>query len=375
MRRNWLAALTCCVALALQTQAGEEKVHAVTKEGLKITGAIGDKDGKIKVHDSNHGISAELAAQVHLVKLQAGVKYRIELTAPTFDSFLAVQDSAGKQVAFSDDISDVNKNSRLEFSPPKDATYRIVTASIKDPGTFTLTVAVADTGEAGAVVGKEVRFEGNVAGGDPTVSLFGKEYPAKLHTVKLTAGKQYVIDLVRQVDGLDPLLVLQDKNGKTLANDDDGGGSLNSRITFLCQKDDSYKVFAAAFGGEGRYVLTIKESVLSKEESIVHEVGGNGLRINGRLSQATKQIVYQVKFEAGKTYVIDMTSADQKALDPYLLLLDPKGALVAEDDDGGEGLNSRITYTPSVSGTFRIGASYYGMFGKGEFNLTVHLQE
>src|SRR5579862_6480339 len=73
----------------------------------------------------------------------------------------------------------------------------------------------------------------------------------------------------------------------------------------------------------------------------VYEVGKDGLKITGELGKVWA-ITYKVKLEASKTYVIDMISPDQKVLDPFLRLLDAKGKQLAEDDDGGEGLNARI---------------------------------
>jgi hypothetical protein len=44
-----------------------------------------------------------------------------------------------------------------------------------------------------------------------------------------------------------------------------------------------------------------------------------------------------------------------KALDPYLLLLlDPKGKKIAEDDDGEDELNARITYRTEMTANYRI---------------------
>src|SRR5215831_4607100 len=75
----------------------------------------------------------------------------------------------------------------------------------------------------------------------------------------------------------------------------------------------------------------------------VHEVG-KGLVLKGELSAGARQLLYQVKLEEGKTYQIDMISPDQKALDPFLVLQDAAFKKLAEDDDGGEGLNARIVF-------------------------------
>lgn len=57
---------------------------------------------------------------------------------------------------------------------------------------------------------------------------------------------------------------------------------------------------------------------------------------------------------AGTTVTIDLMSS---AFDAVLFLLDPSPAVVAMDDDGGAGTNSRIAYTLGQSGTWTIGAN------------------
>lgn len=101
----------------------------------------------------------------------------------------------------------------------------------------------------------------------------------------------------------------------------------------------------------------------------VHEVG-KGLELRGQLDKQTSSLVYQVKLSGNKSYVIDMVSPDQKALDPYLVLTDATGKKLAEDDDSGGGLNARITFRADQDGTYRIQATSFNQ-GVGAFTLTV----
>ena len=101
----------------------------------------------------------------------------------------------------------------------------------------------------------------------------------------------------------------------------------------------------------------------------MHEVG-SGLELRCQLDKQTPTLVYQVKLAAGKTYAIDMVSPDQKALDPYLLLTDATGKMLAEDDDSGGGLNARITFRAEQAGPYRIQATTFNA-GVGPFTLTV----
>jgi hypothetical protein len=61
----------------------------------------------------------------------------------------------------------------------------------------------------------------------------------------------------------------------------------------------------------------------------VHEVG-QGLELRGQLDKQNPILVYQVKLAAGNTYVIDMVSPDQIALDPNLVLTEATGKKLAE---------------------------------------------
>src|SRR5262249_3544413 len=84
---------------------------------------------------------------------------------------------------------------------------------------------------------------------------------------------------------------------------------------------------------------------------------------NGKLHKS-----FLVKLEQGKSYQIDHMSA---AFDAYLYLIGPDGKSVAEDDDGGEGLNSRIIYRPVKSGVYRIVATSLNGKSTGPFQLIV----
>jgi CHAT domain-containing protein len=104
------------------------------------------------------------------------------------------------------------------------------------------------------------------------------------------------------------------------------------------------------------------------EGDAVHDVGA-GLALTGQLGPA-REVTYKVRLSAGKVYVIDMISPDPKALDPFLRLFDATGKKLAEDDDGGEGVNARIIQSADSDGIHRIVAASFGD-GRGKFDLTV----
>jgi hypothetical protein len=72
---------------------------------------------------------------------------------------------------------------------------------------------------------------------------------------------------------------------------------------------------------------------------------------------------------AGQTIQITMSST---AFDTYLILFDPSGNEIDENDDGpGLGSNSRISFTPDASGTYTVYANSYQAGQTGSYNLEV----
>ena len=85
--------------------------------------------------------------------------------------------------------------------------------------------------------------------------------------MKLTAGKTYVIELLKfgAASKLDPYVILHSPSDQKVAEDDDSGGNLNSRIRFMPVESGSYVITATSLsGGFGAYTLTVRESSFKK---------------------------------------------------------------------------------------------------------------
>jgi tetratricopeptide (TPR) repeat protein len=74
---------------------------------------------------------------------------------------------------------------------------------------------------------------------------------------------------------------------------------------------------------------------------------------------------------AGKTYIIEMDKVGQSNLDPYLVLVNPQGQVVAQDDDGGGFPNARIIYRSPETGLYRIYATTFARGMTGPYRLTI----
>jgi len=75
---------------------------------------------------------------------------------------------------------------------------------------------------------------------------------------------------------------------------------------------------------------------------------------------------YSFDAEEGWTITGDMQS---ETFDTYLWLVGPDGSALVQDDDGGEGTNSRFSYTTTASGTYTVRANSYDGAGRGAYTL------
>ncbi len=106
-----------------------------------------------------------------------------------------------------------------------------------------------------------------------------------------------------------------------------------------------------------------------REQFTTLEDGHGQAALTGSLTGEAKEQVHEVKLTLGNAYVIDMQS---KQFDTKLRLEDGKGAVLAENDDiSKENLNSRIVFTPSTNGVYRLIATSYQQRGRGAYAIIV----
>jgi hypothetical protein len=117
---------------------------AAGKVLLSTAGKLTDTDPKDRVRTGSY-------AKVHVMTLKKGQTIVIDLESGDgnpipkpgfFDTWLRVEDSTGKQLAYNDDISSSNYNSRLAFTAPADGDYRLIVTSYRAgaTGAYVLTV-------------------------------------------------------------------------------------------------------------------------------------------------------------------------------------------------------------------------------------------
>ncbi len=323
------------------------------------------------------------------VPMQAGKEYTFQLKSGDFDAYLVLIDPAGKVLAQNDDDpAGGTLDSRIDHKATVDGDYRVIATSLNANESGKYSFEITSKGDAvkggkDVPAGKAIALKFDKAGSATEANELangdeqkgGKFY--KSYSVPMKSGTEYAIQL--KSGDFDAYLVVLDPKGKILAqNDDDpAGGTLDSRIDYTPTADGVYTVIATSLNANesGKYSFEISSKAGAKAAGAIEaklkngkydyqgNLGDGDARVGGKFSKS-----FKVTLAEGKTYVVDMMSQD---FDTYLYLDGPDGANITEDDDGGEGLNSRISYKAAKTGVYTLRASTFGQGGSGAFTLTI----
>ncbi len=289
----------------------------------------------------------------------------------------------------------VGRNGRDTYTPSAAGTYYIAAAGTSaGAGTYTLSVIVLGANgnsEADVDFPDNNTTTGRVEVGASATGNVGSSGDIDWFRVDVEAGKFYQIDLegAPTVRGTlpDPLLLVYDGFGSRFAGDDDSGTETNSRAFFAGIAAGTYYVQVQDLSGEdtGTYRLSVTELETRTMEGDtdfpaditttgVVEVGGSAM---GSIDPVGETDWFRVVLEIDRAYVFDLEGSHTGAgtlPNPHLQLFDYTGtSLLLNDNDGGEGLNSRLRYTANANGIHYLGAGSLGLtdLDKGTYTLRV----
>jgi hypothetical protein len=224
---------------------------------------------------------------------------------------------------------------------------------------------------------------GPTVDGQPPKGAPDKEVTAKgqvkvgIHRFKMEVGKLYLVKV--EANGFTPAVTLRPGGflntmesfiqGDTFAAYVLPKETREHRITVAPSTDDDeldgqlfdYSITVTPIP-MARTPLVNEQSKLAANDPPYKNPGGTGDRGPHK--------AFTVNFKAGQIYIITLDSANTREFDPYLMVEGAGGKVVAQDDDGGGDLNSRIVYKPKRGGEHRLIVSAVGK-GTGGFNLKV----
>ncbi|WP_331235259.1 hypothetical protein [Natronorarus salvus] len=282
-----------------------------------------------------------------------------------------------------DDDSGFFLNSRIRQRIPETGEYTVVATSF-GPETFFQYELSLECRQFAEVVGDGERIEcGETVRGELTsedaVGFRGPDHYHDAYVFEGEAGEHVTLAHSPVVFEDDPYLYLLGPDGAIVAEDDDSGTDLGSRLTAVLPQDGEYVVIATTFGPEDvfEYELSLEcrsfQDVLGPQrtvrcgQTVAGELTSNdavGFRGPDHYHDA-----YCFLGREGDTVRLSLSTVDG---DTYLYLVDAAGQIVAEDDDGGNGLNSLIAdQRLEGSGVYYVVATSFGSDAFFEYELSL----
>jgi Ca2+-binding EF-hand superfamily protein len=291
-----------------------EEVLRVLKKPVELKPKNGQLSYKGAIEDVGEQYRGKKSYKIFLIKLAKGKTYQIDHQSPAYQAFLALEDFEGTPLE-EGASPNVGGNAQIVFHVEEAGTYRLIVTSVGGfkTGEFSLSVRYGSN----LPKGLPAWFKELDKDGDGQISLFEWRKAGK----KISDFHKYDLD------------------GNGLITPDE--------VLALMKRSFDLKLDEGEVDYEGNI-----------EEAPEKHRGKKYFK------------VFSVKFEKGKTYQIDHKS---KAFDAYLYLENADGELLAEDDDGGEGLNSRIKFHAEKTGIYRIIATGVGGGRPGPFSFSVRL--
>lgn len=206
-------------------------------------------------------------------------------------------------------------------------------------------------------------FEGALSANDLVHPADGSYY--KTVELDLQAGDVLVLDLMSR--DFDAFLTVHSPSGRII-HDDDSGEGFNARIVVDVDQGGKWIVFinTAGRGETGRYTLralSVPGHQVERQE-FAGRLADDGPRL------PTNNAVYSERvldLRAGQLLVIDLESSDFDAM----LFVHSPGGQTFEDDDGGEGFNSRLFIEVDRDGPWRFVATSYDPSSRGAYRMIV----
>jgi hypothetical protein len=306
------------------------------------------------------------------VRLEQGQSYRFSLNGegdPNLaDPLLRIRDGHGQELAMDDD-GGAGFNSYLEYTAPSTGTYYLDVQAFDQSatGAYTLIAAAGDT-PAGPTTDAVLSAEGDAREG--AIAPAGDQ---DWYRIDLTEGQgvRIAVDAAQGQGALDdPLIVMHGPDGAELARDDDGGTGLNSWLEFVAPSAGAYYLEVRGFSEEaqGRYAITLSAGEIGNSADGAETMEANGEGRSGVLNGNDDADWFAINLVEGRPYRFNVQGTDPDPLgDPLLTLYDAEGHEIANDDDGGTGGNSYLSFTSVTGGQYFAAVSSFNHASAGRY--------
>ena len=310
------------------------------------------------------------AIEIFKVRVRAGQSVVATMHSNAFQPSLSVGDvqNAGtcENCSFPSESNDHDATARKSATADGFIYIRANTMNAGDSGAYSLKVEVVS-----APVVRPVRMtygtlvQGNLSDAD-TKNDDGNYFDT--YSIRLPANKKVQIDASSEaIDSIIKLIGPDAENIMAeLAEDDDSGPGLNSRIRFTTTRAGTYRINMSSVGDTktGAYTLVIGDEP-ARTPLPAPTALNLGDRLTGQLSESAPKEESDGEEVAVVRYVINATAnraywiaVDTAAFDPTVEVgrygKDNAFESLVSDDDGGEGTNALMRFKPEADGAYIV---------------------
>ena len=195
------------------------------------------------------------------------------------------------------------------------------------------------------------------------------------HTIQLEAGTRYRISV--DSAAFDAVARLYRQGSTTTVAENDDGAGLNPRITYTPTESGTYTLRVLAFAAEGRGAYTAGVATLPPLQPGVPVPWSASGRIedsdpdSGVGAPGPRYDEHVLRLEAGRRYILRVNASD---FDPQAQLFRSGGEdVIAQNDDGDDGLNSRISFLATEGGDYVLRVLPLAQDGRGRYRASAEL--
>lgn len=198
--------------------------------------------------------------------------------------------------------------------------------------------------------------------------------------IRLEAGQRYRITL--NSDAFDTYARLL-RNGETIAENDDFGDSLNSRINFSATDGGDYVLRVSGYAADARGAYTAEVAQQAPLPAPVSQptrnvpVTGTWALYEGTLSaddpdrDGKHYDDVLIHVAAGQVRYISLEGVGFDAMVEVYGVNDREGSPIVTDDDTGAGFNSLLVFDPEEAGDYIVRVTSFSEGASGSYRLWV----
>lgn len=200
------------------------------------------------------------------------------------------------------------------------------------------------------------------------------------HTLRLTAGQR--VRISARSDAFDTVVRLyRSGEDEPVAENDDGEGSLNSRLVFVADRDGEYTLRVASFAEDGAGAYSVSAEAMPPLPDPIPALGSitttTWRTIAGTLTAddaengGNRFDDYLISLDEGQEVLLRL---DGDGFDPMVQVFPASrrdGDPIASDDDGAGDLNSFLLFKAGERGDFIVRVTSVGTSGGGNYRLRI----